>query len=131
MTLSGVDPNDPIPSVRRELIFGAGPGSSGVTRDVIIYGNKTASGTETENTLGTPIADDQDAQDRFGPRSEWYAMYRQFVDVDNTATVYGIAVPAATGTASSVELGTSSRSSCNTFANKKSSNVDQMACTSS
>lgn len=104
MTLTGVDPNDPIPSVKRELIFGAGPGSSGIERDVVLFGNKTASGVETVDVLGTPIADDLDARDRFGERSELYAMYRAFVSVDTSATIYGIAVDEATGTAAEVDI---------------------------
>lgn len=104
MTLTGVDPNDPTPSIRRELIFGAGPGSSGIERDVVLYGNKTAAGSETVNTLGAPIADDQDARDRFGERSELYQMYKWFVDVDKSATIYGIAVTDPAGTAGDVDL---------------------------
>ena len=70
MALTGVDPNDPIPSTRRELIFGAGPGSTGVFRDVVLLGNKTSAGSETDDTFGVAIADDLDCRTRFGIRSE-------------------------------------------------------------
>ena len=104
MTLTGVDPFDPTPSTKRELIFGAGTGSSGVTRDVVIFGNSTAAGSEVDNELNGPIADDQDARDRFGERSELYLLYKTFVEVDKSATIYGISVPDIEGTAAAVPI---------------------------
>ncbi len=104
MSLLGVDPNDPTPSVRRELIFGAGPGSSGVTRDVVLYGHSTAAGSENDNELNEPIADDADARTRFGDRSELYGMYRKFVEVDSSATIYGMSVPDPAGTAAAAVI---------------------------
>ena len=62
MALTGIDPNDPTPRDARELIFGAGEGSTGESRDVLIYGNRTSAGSEAVDALGSPIADDQDAQ---------------------------------------------------------------------
>jgi phage tail sheath gpL-like len=115
MTLSGVDPNDPTPSVKRELIFGAGSGSSGVTRDVVIYGNATAAGSEVDNELNGPIADDQDCRDRFGERSELYGMYRKFVDIDSSATIYGIAVPDPAGTAAAAVVTVATVSDANSI----------------
>lgn len=104
MPLTGIDPLDPTPSTRRELIFGAGLSSAGTARDVVLFGNRTAVGTETLDTLGIPIADDTDARARFGLRSELYNMYRKYVAVDPNATVYGVAVTESGGTAGSCTL---------------------------
>jgi phage tail sheath gpL-like len=111
--LTGVDSSDPIPSTRRELILGAGPGSSGTSYDVLLIGNKTTAGTETENTIGVPIADDADCLSRFGASSEIYAEYRDFVAVDSGATIYGGAVTVAAGVAASVPLTVSGTSDAN------------------
>lgn len=98
MSLSGVDPNDPTPSDRREFILGAGP-SGGIAPDMklLLFGNRTAAGSETVDTIGRPIDDDADCRARFGNRSELYAMYRKAVAVDSTATYYGCAVTESAG----------------------------------
>ena len=71
MGLTGVDPFDPIPSDRREFTFAAGLSSaSGKSRNVLLFGNKTSSGSESTNVIGDPIADDSDAVARMGRRSE-------------------------------------------------------------
>jgi len=104
MPLTGISPNDPIPSTRRELIFGAGLSSGGLDRRVLLYGNRTSAGTETVNVLGTAILDDADAQARFGARSELYNMYRLYAAVDSGATIHGIAVTESAGTAAACTL---------------------------
>lgn len=105
MALTGIDPNDPTPSTRRELIFGAGPSNtSGVSRDVLIIANKTSAGSETVNVITTAILDDTDAIARFGRRSEWYNMYRKYVAVDSAATIYGIAATESGGSAASADF---------------------------
>jgi phage tail sheath gpL-like len=107
MTLTGVDPLDPTPSDRRELILGAGPGSSGGTvRTVVLYGNKQATGSETVDTLDPtlPILDEADCVTRFGRRSEVTWMYRYYVAVDPSATIYGAAVTESVGNAAHVEF---------------------------
>jgi len=93
MPLTGVDPNDPTPSIRREIILGAGESlGAGGERYVLIYGNKTSAGSETATTIGDPIQSDQDCKDRFGARSEIYQQYRTYTMVDQNATIYAIAV---------------------------------------
>jgi phage tail sheath gpL-like len=100
MTLTGLDPNDPTPRTARELLFAGGMSTGGGdSRDVLIFGGKTAAGTEDVDTLGEPVADDADAKARFGGRSEWYNMYRKYVAKDPNATISGIAVDDAAGTA--------------------------------
>jgi phage tail sheath gpL-like len=105
MPLTGVDPNDPTPLDRREFILGAGP-SSGTSPDMkfLIFGNKTSAGSETVDTLGTPIVDDADCRARFGNRSEVYAMYRKAIAVDPTATYYAIAVTESAGNSASADF---------------------------
>jgi len=97
MALTGIDPNDPIPATRRELIFGAGLSSQGPNREVVLYGNITAAGSEPLDALGRFISDDSDAQARFGVRSELYQMYMKYTAVDSGATVYGVAVTESAG----------------------------------
>lgn len=99
MALTGIDPNDPIPATRRELIFGAGLSSTGPNREVLFYGNMTAAGSETVNVLGAAIADDSDCKARFGQRSELYQMYKKYAEIDGSATIYAIAVPEGAGAA--------------------------------
>jgi len=104
MTLPGIDPLDPTPRTARNLIFGASPGGSGTARDVLLYGNKTAAGTATVDVIGDVIASDADASNRFGPRSELYRMYRSYVAIDKSASIYAVAIPESAGTAASCIL---------------------------
>ena len=105
MTLTGIDPNDPTPATRRELIFGAGLSSGGTSRDVVLFGSYTtaipavapATWKDIQNTLGVAVADDADCRARFGQRSELYRMYRSYVAVDPSATIYCVPVTAAVG----------------------------------
>jgi phage tail sheath gpL-like len=98
MSLTGVDPFDPLPADRREFIFAAGLNStSGKSRDVLLYGNKTSAGSETTNTITTPLLGDDDAIARMGRRSELYNGYRKAVSVDPNATYYFVAVPEGGG----------------------------------
>lgn len=104
MTLQGIDPADPTPTTRRQFIFGAGSlGGVSDERPVLLYANRTTAGTETVNTIGTIILDQDDCDTRFGARSEarWaYAMYRA---KDPLGKVYICAITeAAGGTAGTV-----------------------------
>lgn len=101
MPLTGIDPLDPTPATRRELIFGAGMSSGGTSRDVVLYGNRTAAGTEPLDILGTVIVDDANAKVRFGSRSELYRMYRSYTSVDQGANIYGVAATLGVGLTSS------------------------------
>lgn len=104
--LTGVDPNDPIPGIIREIRFQQGlAAGSGKARSVVLIGNKVAAGSEPDDTLGAPIDDQQNMIDRAGYRSELLLMYRAAVAVDPEATYYMIAVPEGPGaTASSCTL---------------------------
>ena len=100
MALTGIDPFDPTPATRRELIFGAGVSSTGPDRQVLIYGNRTAAGSETVDVLSdTPISNEADAIARFGARSELYNMYRKYTEIDSGATIFGVAVTESVGSA--------------------------------
>lgn len=101
--LTGVDPFDPTPGDVREFRFAQGSdGGGGGERTVALIANKTSAGSETVNTLGDPIQDLADCYTRFGRRSEMAWMYRMFVAVPQTATIYGIAASEhGSGTAAS------------------------------
>jgi phage tail sheath gpL-like len=88
MALTGLDPNGRTPGIWREFAFAQGPGSSGTTRDVLIYCNKTSAGSETVEVIGDPIVDRTDAKARLGARSEGFALYKMFTAIDKTANVY-------------------------------------------
>lgn len=106
MTLTGIDPNDPTPATRRELIFGAGLSSGGASRDVVLFGGCTValpSTWDTADTVGTVVASDADCLMRFGQRSELYRMYRSYVAIDPGANIYCVPVTApAVGPAAGV-----------------------------
>lgn len=99
-SLTGIDPNDPIPGIIREILFAQGQGSgSSQNRFVLLYGNKTSAGSETTNAIGDPIQSREDIIARAGRRSELRWMYEAYVQVDPSATMYFIAVPEAGGAA--------------------------------
>lgn len=97
-SLTGVSPTSPLPGIKRELLFAQGAsGGGGGRRDVVLVGNKTSAGTETANTLGSPVLNAQDMQDRFGARSELFWMYRKYVAADPSAQISAVAVPEGGG----------------------------------
>ena len=99
MALTGIDPNDPTPANRRELIVAAGESAGSAPENkVLLLGNKTSAGSETVDTLGTFVLSEQDAIDRMGPRSELYAMYRKFREIDANGQLFFIAVLESAGT---------------------------------
>lgn len=105
MALTGIDPSDPTPAHRRELIVAAGESAGGPPNyKVILFGNKTAAGTEATDTLGTLVADAADAEARMGTRSELFAMYRKFVEVNAAAQIYFVATPESTGVAAEADF---------------------------
>jgi len=105
VTLTGVDPNNPRPAIRREYVFGAGP-SVGFAPDrpVLLIGNKTSAGTEPVDVINTlqPIEDDADCKARAGARSELYAMYRKFAEVTQEARMYMLCPTESAGAAALV-----------------------------
>lgn len=98
--LTGVEPKSPTPATLREFFFAQGESlvPSG-TRDVLFFGNKTSSGSETADTLGDPLVDEADVIARFGRRSEVYAEYRAFNLIPQSATQFAIAVTESVGSA--------------------------------
>lgn len=102
--LTGVDPNDPIPGILREILFAQGLGSgSNPTRTVLLYGNKTSTGSETATEINQPLQSREDCINRFGRRSEIRWLYESYVAIDPDATIYAIAAAEhGSGTASTV-----------------------------
>ncbi len=100
MSLSGVDPNDPTPADRRELVLGAGAGNGGSSdRPVLMIGNITSAGTATVSAVSEFIVDDADAINKAGRRSELYRMYKSYTQVDKDARIYFCPSVASAGTA--------------------------------
>lgn len=93
MSLTGIDPNDPTPSDRREFVLGAGV-SSGASSSypILVFANKTSSGTETVETINAQLDSLDDCGTRFGLRSEMYQMVRLIYLSNPGALIYGIAV---------------------------------------
>ncbi len=103
-SLTGVDPKSPTPGLKREFRFAqSSSGGTGPRRAVMLYGNKTSSGSETVNQLGDQIQDLADCYTRFGRRSEIAWDYRMFIAVTQDAPIYAIASPEnGSGVASTV-----------------------------
>ena len=103
--LTGIDPGSPTPANLREFFFAQGDSlGPGTSRDVLLMGNRTSAGSETVDTLGDPIVDEEDCIARFGRRSEVYAMYRVFNLIPQQATIYAIAVTESGGSAAIQEF---------------------------
>ncbi len=100
MSLTGLI-NDPTPGTRREILFGQGDSLGfGSSRVILLYGNKTSTGTDALDTLpATPIQGDVDARARLGARSELYQDYRTCAMALAGATidVYCLPVTEASG----------------------------------
>jgi phage tail sheath gpL-like len=106
MSLTGVSPTRRTPGDLREFVFAAGPGSSGTTRDVLIYCNKTSAGSETVSVISTPILDRADAMARLGRRSEGFAMWKLFNAANKDANVYvAVATEGSTAVTRTVTFG--------------------------
>ncbi len=97
MALSGLSASRRTPGIARELLFAQGVSPGGdAERRVIIYGNKTSSGIATADAVYGPVADDADAIRQAGRRSELYLLYRKYVEIDPSATIYfGVATESA------------------------------------
>jgi len=105
MSLTGISTTRRTPGTLREFILAAGPGSSGATHPVLIYGNKTSSGSETaDNTIRTQVLDLQDCITRFGRRSEIRWLYEIFTKHDREAPIYVVAVPEGGGATASTRV---------------------------
>ncbi len=105
MALTGIDPQDPTPSDRRELIFGAGKGNGGsAERTVLLIGNITSAGSATVSTVTEALTDDLDAIAKLGRRSELYRMYKAYTAVDSGATIYACPSVASAGTAATATI---------------------------
>lgn len=107
MSLTGLDPNSPIPGDYREFEIGAGTGASGpADRLVLLIGNRTTAGSETADTIDMtrPIEGETDAIARFGRRSEMYWKWRSYVAVDPDATVYAGCPAESGGNAATVDF---------------------------
>lgn len=110
--LTGVDPNDPIPGIIREIRFQQGATSgSGNSRPTVLLANCTSGSTTVDaagtplNSLIGPLSDEQDCINHAGYRSEALLMYRKYVAVDPDAPLYLILVPeGSSATASTCTL---------------------------
>jgi phage tail sheath gpL-like len=101
--LTGLDPNDPIPAQSIEIRTAQGAGSGAVgQRKVVFLAQKTSAGSEPVNEINSFIADEGDAVERFGSKSELLSQYRKYALIDPTAECYGIAIDAGAGTPSTV-----------------------------
>lgn len=92
LLLTGIG-DSPIPRIAREFKFGQGQSTgAGNDRPVVLVGNKTSAGSETVETLGTPIQSLDDCETRFGARSEIRWMYYAYRLIDPTGPVSAVAV---------------------------------------
>lgn len=119
MALSGIPADYPIPGHRREILFNQGSGGDTIgQRYILLGGNKTSAGSETADTLGDPIADDADAKNRFGARSELYQMFRVARSVNPLARIYAIAIAengSAAAATRAITFANAATASCNGY----------------
>lgn len=100
MALSGLPASRRTPGIARELLFAQGVSPGGdVERKVLIYGNRTSSGIATLDAVYGPVADDADAIRQAGRRSELYLLYRKYVELDPSATIYFAVATESAGSA--------------------------------
>src|SRR5688572_28389024 len=103
MSLTGLDPNTPVPGTYVELTLGAGAtAGQAIDRTILIYANKTTAGSETTATIGDPVIDEADCIARCGRRSEALWMYRMANSHDPDARIYLNLVAESGGTAATV-----------------------------
>jgi phage tail sheath gpL-like len=105
--LTGLPSSSPIPRTAREFRWAQGASTGGgAQRPVVLVAYKTSAGSETVDTIdmARPIRDDADAQARAGKRSVAYWMYKMYVAVDPTATVYLCCPAEQSGAAANVVL---------------------------
>jgi len=111
IALTGLAANDPIPGEFSEVIFAAGPASSGTaTYAALLVGGCLAAGSCTKDTVVygpdtmVTLSTEADAIALFGAGSELHRMFRRFATVNSTTPLYALAVTeggsaaAATGT---------------------------------
>lgn len=89
ISLTGISPTDPLPALYSEIRFAQGLGNATLPgRTVLLYGNKTAAGSETVDSIDLPVQDRADVIARFGARSEARWMWEAYNMITQQSTVY-------------------------------------------
>ena len=102
--LVGLASNDPVPGTYIAVNFAQGMSPSGTgSYNAILIGNKTTAGSATVDTVvygpdtATQLATETDAINLFGTGSELHLMWKRFVQINKSTTVYAIAVTESVG----------------------------------
>lgn len=113
--LSGIDPANPRPKIRREFQFGAGVSlAPNPVKKVLFYGSKTSAGSETAAVIGDKIVDVADLMTRAGGRSNIMSAYLAFCAIPQDVDCYFIASTESGGAAAYCLLTVSGASDANT-----------------
>lgn len=106
IVLVGLSANYPIPNVYLEIDFAQGPvAGSGSQRKAVILGNKTTAGTATNDTViygpdtAIPCQTEADVISLFGAGSQLHRAYLKFAGVNQTTSLYFVAVSPSAGAA--------------------------------
>ena len=108
IVLVGLGAQYAVPGVYIELDFAQGPvAGSGSLRKILLLGNKTSSGTATNDTVvygpdtATPCQTEADVIGLFGTGSQLHRMFLRFAAINTVSSLYFLAVTSSAGTAAS------------------------------
>jgi phage tail sheath gpL-like len=114
IVLVGLGASFPNPGVFAEIDFAVGPaGPAPGVRNILLFGNKTASGSATVDTVvygpntAVPAQTEQDWINVFGAGSHLHRMFLRIAAVlgnNNPIGIYGIAVTASAGAAAAATM---------------------------
>ena len=111
IVLVGIGASLPNPGNYLELDFAQGPaGGFGQVRSILLMGNKTTSGTATNDTVvygpdtQIPCQSEADVITLFGAGSQLHRMFRRATKVNPTATYYLLAIAPSAGAAATASL---------------------------
>jgi phage tail sheath gpL-like len=102
----GLSANDPVPDTYVQINFGQGSSAGfGGQYDVVLLGNKLSSGSANPPSDGyiygpaEPVSlnTEDDAIQLFGSGSELHRMFRKFVSINKTTSVYAVVVDESAG----------------------------------
>jgi phage tail sheath gpL-like len=113
IVLVGIGANFPNPGVYAQINFAAGPAGPGAgPRNILVFGNQTASGTATDNTVvygpdtAIPVQTEQDVINVFGAGGHHHRAFLRIAAVLGATPAVGIYFIAVAPSAGSAAAGT-------------------------
>lgn len=104
ISLTGLASNDPVPGNYVEVNFAQGPASSGASEySAVLIGNRLSTGSAQDDgyiygpDTNVTLTNEADAIQLFGSGSELHRMYKKFLAVNKSTSVYAICVTESSG----------------------------------